>query len=123
MNKEEIMALKPGRDLDIKIALAVMGYVWITHIIHFSEEMTVKWLGTQADIDKAGGAYVAVRPEKVYALKLREDFAEAVPHYSTDAAAAAQVAERIRQSGRAVRPDTKPADICREALLAMQSQE
>ena len=45
MNKEEIFNMKPGRDLDIKVALEVMGYIWLKHLLQFSAELAVKWLG------------------------------------------------------------------------------
>jgi hypothetical protein len=116
VTKEEITAMKPGRDLDVKVALAVMDYMWLTHLIHFSEEMTVKWLGTQADLAESKGAFVAVKPEKVYALKLRDRFDEAVPQYSTDANAARLVIEKLAASGYQLAGDMSPEQICKAAL-------
>lgn len=115
MTKEEILAMKSGRDLDIKVALEIMDYMWLTHLIHFSEEMTVKWLGKQKDIDESKGAFVAVKPEKVYALKLRDRFDEDVPHYSTCIADAIQVKEKLM--GCHLSGET-PEDICKSALFA-----
>lgn len=119
MNSEEVLNMKPGRDLDIRVALDVMGYIWITHLIHFSEEMTVKWLGTQADLEKAQGAFVQVKPEKVYALKLRDRFDEAVPHYSTEIMDAQQVVERAASKGYQLNDVTQPEAICKEALIRL----
>ncbi|MDD4600348.1 hypothetical protein SDC9_09098 [bioreactor metagenome] len=116
MTKEEILAMKPGRDLDIKVALEVMGYMWFTHLIHFSEEMTVKWLGTQADLDASKGAFVAVKPEKVYELKQRDRFDEAVPNYSTDLDAARQVAGKILGSGCQISEGLSAEQVCKIAL-------
>ncbi|MPM77221.1 hypothetical protein SDC9_124221 [bioreactor metagenome] len=116
VNKEGITAMKPGRDLDIKVALEVMDYIWLTHLIHFSEEMTVKWLGTPADLAESKGAFVAVKPEKVYALKLRDRFDEAVPKYSTDANAARQVAEKLSAGGCRLTDAMSPEQICKAAL-------
>lgn len=118
MTKEEILAMKPGRDLDSKVALEVMGYIWLTHLIHFSEEMTVKWLGTTEDIEQAKGAFVAVKPDKVYALKLRDRFDEAVPHYSTDPTAAQQVKDKLGSQGFQVESED-PENICKSALIAL----
>lgn len=116
MTKEEIIAMKPGRDLDIKVALEVMDYIWLTHLIHFSEEMTVKWLGTQADLAESKGAFIAVKPEKVYALKLRDRFDEVVPKYSTDANAARKVVEKLSASGYQLSDTMSPEQICKAAL-------
>jgi len=114
---EDVLAMKPGRDLDIKVALEVMGYIWITHLIHFSEEMTVKWLGSQADLEKAQGAFVQVKPEKVYALKLRDRFDEAVPHYSTEMTDAQQIVARMKAKGFSLNDISHPEAICKEALI------
>lgn len=114
---EEVLAMKPGRDLDIRVALEVMGYIWITHLIHFSEEMTVKWLGTHTDLEKAQGAFVQVKPERVYALKLRDRYDEAVPHYSTEISDAQKVIERMRNKGVAIKEISNPEEICKEALI------
>lgn len=116
MTKEEITAMKPGRDLDIKVAITIMGYIWLTHLIHFSEEMTVKWLGTQADIIASKGAFVAVKSEKVYDLKLRDKYEEAVPRYSTDVIAAQQIVDKLAIMGHSLPAGLNPEEICKVAL-------
>lgn len=99
VEQQEILAMKAGRDLDIKAALTVMDYIWLKHLLQFSAELAVKWLGTAADIAASGGVYVEVKPEQFRELKEREDFAAAVLPFSTDLAAAEQVAERMREKG------------------------
>lgn len=117
MTKEEILAMKAGRDLDIKIALEVMGFMWLTHLIHFSEEMTVKWLGTENDLAASKGAFIAVKPEKVYALKLRDKFDEAVPNFSTNSSAAQQVVKKMAAAGYQIAENGNPEEICKMALI------
>ncbi len=90
---------RPGRDLDIQVALKVMGYIWLKHLLQFSAELAVKWLGTADDIEASGGVYVAVKPEQFWALKERENHAEAVPGFSTDQAAAEQVVAEMEKRG------------------------
>jgi len=99
MNKEEVINMKPGRDLDIKVALEVMGYIWMKHLIQFSAELAVKWLGTAQDLKDAGGVYTTVAESQFIALKERENFAEAVLHFSTKIEDAEQVVQRMKERG------------------------
>lgn len=107
MNKEDVLQMKPGRDLDIKVALEIMGYVWLKHLLQFSAELAVKWLGTPADIEAASGMYTLVTDSQFLALKEREDFAEAVLHFSTDMEASQQVIQRMEQLGYQYHLDTE----------------
>lgn len=94
------MDMKPGRDLDCKIAVDVMGYRWITHMLKFSAELQVKWLGSPQELAESGGVYIPVtKAEDFQALKLREGFADSVPLYSTDVAAAQLVVTRMQELG------------------------
>lgn len=99
MEQERQVMQRSGRDLDIQVALQVMGYIWLKHLLQFSAELAVKWLGTTADIEASGGVYVVVKPEQFWALKERENHAEAVPHFSTDRAAAGQVVAEMKKRG------------------------
>ena len=98
MNKEKIVTMKPGRDLDIKVALEVMGYIWLKHLLQFSAELAVKWLGTLADIEDANGMYTVVTESQFIGLKERENFAESVLAFSTDIAAAEQVVKKMEEA-------------------------
>lgn len=98
--KEKILCMKPGRALDIEVALHVMGFIWLKHLLQFSAELAVKWLGTPADIEQSGGVYIALTKEsELISLKQRENFDETVPAFSTDIKAAVQVAEHMKNLG------------------------
>lgn len=99
VTKEQIVVMKPGRDLDIVIALEVMGYIWLKHLLQFSAELAVKWLGTPADIEQSGGVYTVLKDGDAVSLKLRENFAEAVPTFSTSIAVANQVINHMNTVG------------------------
>lgn len=98
--KEKILSMNPGRDLDIEVALKVMGFIWLKHLLQFSAELAVKWLGTLNDIEQSGGVYIALAKEsEMVSLKLRENFDEAVPNYSTEIGAAQQVVVHMKSLG------------------------
>lgn len=98
--KEKILSMNPGRDLDIEVALKVMGFIWLKHLLQFSAELAVKWLGTLTDIEQSGGVYIALTKEsEMVSLKLRENFDEAVPNYSTEIGAAQQVVAHMESLG------------------------
>ena len=98
--KENVLCMSPGRDLDIEVALNVMDFIWLKHLLQFSAELAVKWLGTPADIEGSGGVYIALTKEsEMVSLKLRENFDEAVPHYSTEMGAAQQVVVHMESLG------------------------
>jgi|GEM_PF-1198193 hypothetical protein len=99
MNKDEVLNMKPGRDLDIKVAITVMDYRWLKHLLQFSAELAVKWLGTPADLEESGGMYVLVPDSQFAALKERENYAEAVLYFSTEMEAANQVINRMKELG------------------------
>ena len=107
MNKEEILQSKSGRDLDIIVALRVMDYVWIKHLIQFSAELAVKWLGTQADLEQSGGVYVVVPDSQFISLKERENFDEAVLGFSTDIEAAELVVKHMEELGYEYKLESK----------------
>ena len=107
MNTNEIANLKPGRDLDIKVALEVMDYIWLKHLLQFSAELAVKWLGTPADMEESSGMYVRVPESQFVGLKEREDFAEAVLPFSTDMVAAEQVFRQMEKLGYECKLETK----------------
>lgn len=95
MTQDEILAMKAGRDLDTLVALALMEYFWVTHMLQFSAEMEVKWLESAQEIEAAGGVVVKVKEERLHCLKLRELHDEAVPFYSRDPLAADAVWKRL----------------------------
>ncbi len=99
MTEQEILALKAGRDLDIAVALGVMEYAWVTHMLQFSAEMEVKWLASVQEIDEAGGVVIRVGEERLHALKLREGYEESVPHYSRDDKAAEKLWSKLEEAG------------------------
>jgi len=99
MSQTEILSMKSGRDLDLKVALEIMDYLWITHWLRFSAEMAVKWIGTQQELDEAGGVLTAVKPSDFQELKLRANFDEIVPNFSTDLSAAQQVVDKMAELG------------------------
>ena len=99
MTKEQILVMKPGRDLDIAVALEIMGFIWLKHLLQFSAELAVKWLGTPADIEQSGGVYTTLKDGDLVSLKQREDFAEAVPAFSMNIVTAKQVVERMESLG------------------------
>jgi len=97
---EKFLQMKPGRDLDIAVALEVMGFIWLKHLLQFSAELAVKWLGTPADIEQSGGVYTALTKEsEMVSLKLRENFDEAVPAFSTEMGSAQKVIEHMNSIG------------------------
>lgn len=99
--------MKPGRDLDITVALEVMGYIWLKHLLQFSAELAVKWLGTVADLKESSGMYIPVPDSQFVALKEREDHAAAVPNFSTAIEAATQVVDRMTDIGYEYHLETK----------------
>lgn len=99
MSNNEIISLKPGRDLDLEAALRIMDYMWITHLLRFSAEMAVKWIGTQKDLDEAGGVFIPVKPADFQELKYRENFDENVPAYSTSSTHAQAIIEKMTTLG------------------------
>jgi len=107
MNQNEFLNMKPGRDLDIKVALEVMGYIWLKHLLQFSAELAVKWLGTPADLKESCGMYVVVPDSQFVALKERENHAEAVLNFSTEMGSASQVIEHMEELGYEYHLETK----------------
>jgi len=99
MNRNEFLNMKPGRDLDIKVALEVMGYIWLKHLLQFSAELAVKWLGTPADLKESCGMYIVVPDSQFVALKERENHAESVLNFSTEMGPASQVIDRMEELG------------------------
>jgi len=107
MNQNEFLNMKPGRDLDIKVALEVMGYIWLKHLLQFSAELAVKWLGTPADLKESGGMYVVVKDSQFVALKERENYAEAVHNFSAQMGPASQVIDHMQELGYAYHLETR----------------
>ncbi|SFL60526.1 hypothetical protein [Pelosinus propionicus] len=98
--KENGIDMNPGRDLDIEVAVKVMGFIWLKHLLQFSAELAVKWLGTADEVEQSGGVYVPVVKESdMVSLKLRENFDENVPNYSTEMGAAQQIVEHMKNLG------------------------
>ena len=118
MTKDEILKLKPGRDLDIKVALIVMDYIWLKHLLQFSAELAVKWLGTKADIEQSGGVYVAMPDSQFVSLKERENFAESVPCFSTEMGAAEQVIKHMQELGYEYSLETKTVEDGKEYYVS-----
>lgn len=99
MTKEEIINLKPGRDLDIKVALTIMDYIWLKHLLQFSAELAVKWLGTPEDLKNSSGMYVPVPDSQFIELKERESFSEAVLPFSSEIGSAQLVIHKMQELG------------------------
>jgi len=97
MDKNEIVNMKPGHHLDSKVAVEVMGYIWLKHLLQFSAELAVKWLGTPADLKESCGMYVVVPASQFVALKERENHAETIPKFSTKMDLASQVIDRMKE--------------------------
>lgn len=110
MSNNEIISLKPGRDLDLEVALKIMDYMWITHLLRFSAEMAVKWIGTQKDLDEAGGVFIPVKPVDFQELKYRENFDENVPAYSTSLTHAQAIIEKMTALGYTHHCEEETAD-------------
>ena len=107
MKQNELLNVKPGRDLDIRVALEVMGYVWLKHLLQFSAELAVKWLGTPADAAQSCGMYVLVPESQFAALKERENHDESVLSFSTDMVPASKVIDRMQEMGYEYHLETK----------------
>jgi len=107
MNQNEFLDMKPGRDLDSKVALEVMGYIWLKHLLQFSAELAVRWLGTPADLKKSCGMYIVVPDSQFVALKERENHAEAVLNFSTEMEPAEEVIRRMEELGYEYHLETK----------------
>ncbi len=106
--KDNGIGMNPGRDLDIEVAVKVMGFIWLKHLLQFSAELAVKWLGTTSDVEQSGGVYIPlVKESEMVSLKLRENFDEAVPNYSTEIDAAQQVVEHMKSLGYTYLSETK----------------
>lgn len=99
MNKEELLNSKPGRDLDREVAVKVMDYIWLKHLFQFSAELAVKWLGTKADLEQAGGVYVVVPESQFISLKERENVDEAVLDFSIGLESSELVVKRMQELG------------------------
>jgi len=107
MKQNEFLNMKPGRDLDVKVALEVMDYIWLKHLLQFSAELAVKWLGTPAELKESCGMYVVVPLSQFAALKERENHAEAVLNFSTEMESAQQVIHRMVELGYEYQLETK----------------
>lgn len=108
---EKFLQMKSGRDLDIAVALEVMGFIWLKHLLQFSAELAVKWLGTPTDIEQSGGVYTALTKEsEMMSLKLRENFDEAVPAFSTEMESAQKVIEHMNSIGYVYNLESKIVD-------------
>jgi hypothetical protein len=109
MTKQEILAMKSGRELNMKVAEKVMGY--------------------QVILDKTFGdmeRYVDGQGSSVY---------RPLQHYSEDMSAARQVLERVKALNLKVNPfgngsgefkDTReltPQAICKAALIAVMEMD
>ena len=102
MDKEEIFSMKPGKELDIRVAEDVMGHKVISDEIFGEMEIFVD--------DKGNNVYCPLQP------------------YSEDISVAQMVVIRMAQMGRDTaafcKDDARPEVICRAALLAaLQEKE
>jgi hypothetical protein len=91
-----------GRELDAAAAVASGAYCWVTHTLQFSAEMAVKWLMAEEKLTAFKGMYRPMREEEWEELKHRQDYAEEVPCFSTDEAAAENLHTLLQQQGRQV---------------------
>ena len=91
-----------GRELDAAAAVASGAYCWVTHTLQFSAEMAVKWLMAEETLNAFRGMYRPMREEEWEELKHRQDYAEEVPCFSTDEAAAEKLHTLLQQQGRLV---------------------
>ena len=107
MNQNDFSSMKPGRELDSRVALEVMGYIWLKHLLQFSAELAVKWLGTPADLKESCGMYIVVPGSQLKTLKERENHAEAVLNFSTEKGPASQVIDHMKELGYEYHLETK----------------
>ena len=91
-----------GRELDAAAAVASGAYCWVTHTLQFSAEMAVKWLLAKETLAAFKGMYRPMREEEWDNLKHRQDYAEDVPCFSTDEAAAEKLYALLQQQGRQI---------------------
>ena len=91
-----------GRELDAAAAVASGAYCWVTHTLQFSAEMAVKWLMAEETLNAFRGMYRPMREEEWEELKHRQDYAEDVPCFSTDEAAAEKLYALLQQQGRQI---------------------
>lgn len=91
-----------GRELDAAAAVASGAYCWVTHTLQFSAEMAVKWLMAKESLTAFKGMYRPMREEEWDDLKHRQDYAEEVPCFSTDEAAAEKLVLLLQQQGRQI---------------------
>ena len=101
MNRTKEKTLQ-GRELDAAAAVASGAYCWVTHTLQFSAEMAVKWLMAEETLNAFRGMYRPMREEEWEELKHRQDYAEEVPCFSTDEAAAEKLHTLLQQQGRLV---------------------
>lgn len=107
-----------GRELDEAAAVASGAYCWVTHTLQFSAEMAVKWLMAKETLAAFKGMYRPMREEEWDDLKHRQDYAEEVPCFSTDEAAAEKLYALLQQQGRQIERKNMPAGVaavCGEA--------
>lgn len=113
MDRDEILAMEPGRELDSLISEKIMGY--ITHG-HFREKNGVRILVQpySTDISAAFEVVEKMRPTHVYEMA---DFGRNMhkdnPHY-----AAFHPINKPRDYKRQVHAKTLTEAICKAALLA-----
>lgn len=94
MTRDEILALKPGRELDVLVAEKVMGTP-----VHWERAVAI---GNRIE-------WVRCEPYRVGEIRRTEDD-KPVPPYSTDIAAAWEVVEVLRNNHFAVRIETNRFD-------------
>ena len=140
MTRKEILAMKPGRELDKAVALAVMGWREVEHrarplhtraVVDGTDEVL-----SHDDWDNKGPHPRLVSPEgnEVFLCSCGGPFLDGLPYYSTDIAAAWDVATSAgglvvrhldglnrwtaRFGSSVVMAEAVPEAICKARLLA-----
>lgn len=101
MDKEEIFSMKPGKELDMRVAKDVMGHKVISDEIFGEMEIFID--------DEGNNVYCPLQP------------------YSEDISVAQMVVMRMAQMGHNTaafcKDDSRPDVICRAALLAVLQEK
>jgi len=145
MTRDEVLAMKPGRELDARIAHLVMGW-HITSCETYPHEKIVRVKTLRSPEESGGEVPYEKTFTKVYSSAI---WNKDIPHYSTDIAAAWEVAEKMSEEWPqfsiarvdtgwcvmwgfdgygwpnvtvATAPEAIPEAICKAALLAVTEE-
>ncbi|OMF54697.1 hypothetical protein BK138_16195 [Paenibacillus rhizosphaerae] len=114
LSREDILRMKPGRELDAKVALAVMGFKEITVVgsHYFTDPIDTSLKSYSSDISAAWEVVEKMRTKHKQYITIIDN-----PHLSYD------VRFSEDKSAAFVRLSSLPHAICRAALLAVMDKE